>query len=155
MWPSRWPDLTRTGQSAGRRGRYLGDRRGGRAAIQELVTWVETNSGWLVSGQLANGQVSSMNSGQTRKDLTVLPRTEPVHQVSDSQQTAGGERAPAIRDDHERIGGRGIGPPCWQREQHPVLVTQVNPVLTPVLAAGDELELAAIQRVERMRHPHP
>src|SRR5216683_1245814 len=75
MWPSRWPDLTRTGQSAGRRGRYLGDRRGGRAAIQELVTWVETNSGWLVSGQLANGQVSSMNSGQTRKDLTtaVMP----------------------------------------------------------------------------------
>jgi len=39
-------------------------------AAQELATWVETNSGWPVSGQLANGQVSSMNSGQTRGDLT-------------------------------------------------------------------------------------
>ena len=32
---------------------------------QELATSVETNSGWPVSGQVANGQVSSMNSGQT------------------------------------------------------------------------------------------
>jgi hypothetical protein len=88
-----------------------------------------------------------MASGQIKRDTT--------HQVSDSQQTAGGERAPAIRDDHERIGGRGIGPPCWQREQHPVLVAQVNPVLTPVLAVDDELELAAIQRVEGVRYPHP
>jgi hypothetical protein len=37
---------------------------------QELATSVETNSGWPVSGQLANGQVSSMNSGQTEGDLT-------------------------------------------------------------------------------------
>jgi hypothetical protein len=29
-------------------------------AAQELATCVETNSGWPVSGQLANGQVSSM-----------------------------------------------------------------------------------------------
>ena len=38
---------------------------------QELATWIETNSGWPVSGQLANGQVSGMNSGQTKQDLTV------------------------------------------------------------------------------------
>src|SRR5260370_18959094 len=37
---------------------------------QELATSVETNSGGPVSGQLANGQVSSMNSGQTKEDLT-------------------------------------------------------------------------------------
>jgi len=36
----------------------------------ELATWVETNSGWPVSGQLANGQVSSLNSGQTKGNLT-------------------------------------------------------------------------------------
>jgi len=29
----------------------------------------------------------------------------------------------------------------------------MDPVLTPVLAVGDELEVAAGQRVERVRHP--
>jgi len=48
---------------------------------------------------------------------------------------------------------RHVGPPRWQREQLPVLVVQVDPVLAPVLAVGDELEVPAIQRVERVRHP--
>ena len=30
----------------------------------------QTNNGWSVSGQLANGQVSGMNSGQAKQDLT-------------------------------------------------------------------------------------
>jgi hypothetical protein len=30
----------------------------------------------------------------------------------------------------------------------------VNPVLAPVLPVRDELEVAAIQRMERVRHPH-
>ena len=38
---------------------------------QELAIWVETNSGWAVSGRVANGQVSRMNSGQTKGDLTL------------------------------------------------------------------------------------
>jgi hypothetical protein len=29
----------------------------------------------------------------------------------------------------------------------------VDPVLTPVLAVGDEFEVAAMKRVERVRHP--
>ena len=37
---------------------------------QELATWAETNDSWPVSGQLANGQVSSMSSGHTEGDLT-------------------------------------------------------------------------------------
>jgi hypothetical protein len=40
-------------------------------ATQELATSVETNSALPVSGQLANGQVSSMNTGQTEGDLTL------------------------------------------------------------------------------------
>jgi hypothetical protein len=36
-------------------------------ADQELATWVEANRGWPVSGRLANGQVSSMNGGQTQE----------------------------------------------------------------------------------------
>ncbi len=50
---------------------------------------------------------------------------------------------------------RHVSPCCWQREQLPVLVVQVDPVLAPVLAVGNELEIAAGQRVERVRHPDP
>jgi hypothetical protein len=41
-----------------------------------------------------------------------------------------------------------------QREQLTVLVMQVDPVLPPVLAVRDELEVAAEQRVEPVRYPH-
>ena len=43
--------------------------------------------------------------------------------------------------------------PGWQREQLPVLVMQVDPVLALVLPVRDELEVPAMQRVERVRHP--
>ena len=39
--------------------------------------------------------------------------------------------------------GSHVGPPGWQREQLPVLVMQVDPVLAPVLAVLDELEVPA------------
>ena len=35
----------------------------------------------------------------------------------------------------------------------PVLVMQVDPVLAPVLAIRDELEVPAMQRMERVRYP--
>ena len=82
-------------------------------------------------------------------------RPQLAGQIGQRQQARRGERAAAGRDHHERIGGRDIGPPCWQREQLPVLVMQVDPVLAPVLPVGDELEVPAIQRVERVRHPDP
>jgi hypothetical protein len=62
-------------------------------------------------------------------------------------------RRPARRDYRERVRPRHVGPTGWQREQTPALVVQVDPVLAPVLAVGDELEVPAIQRVERVRHP--
>jgi hypothetical protein len=73
--------------------------------------------------------------------------------ISQRQQAIGGERAPARRDHHERVRRRHVGPPGRQREQLPVLVVQVDPVLAPVLAVGDELEVLAAQRMERVRHP--
>ncbi len=85
----------------------------------------------------------------------VTPCAEPVHQIRDRQQVIGGERAAAGRDDHERIRCHRIGPPGWQREQLPVLITQADPVLTPVLPALDELEVPPGQRVKRVRHLHP
>ena len=82
-----------------------------------------------------------------------MPRAEPVNQVRDAQQAASGERAPARRDHYERVRRCRVGPCCRQREQMPVRVMQVDPVLTPVLAVLDELEVPAGQRVERVRHP--
>jgi hypothetical protein len=87
--------------------------------------------------------------------VAVALRAEPAHQVRGGQQAIGGERAPAGRDHHERVRRRHVGPPGWQREQLPVLVVQVNPVLAPVLPVRHELEIATIQRMERVRHPHP
>ena len=95
-----------------------------------------------------------MPSGQTQRDLTAVPaRAEPVSQIGQRQQARHRERAAAGRDHHERIRRGDIGPACWQGEQLPVLVMQVDPVLAPVLAVRDELEVPAVQRVERMRHP--
>ena len=44
---------------------------------------------------------------------------EPVDQISERQQARGGERAPASRDHHERIGGRHIGPPAGSENSSP------------------------------------
>jgi hypothetical protein len=55
-------------------GRYLGRHVVVVHAAQKLATSVETNGAWLVSGQLANGQVISMNSGQTKGDPTGVMR---------------------------------------------------------------------------------
>jgi len=85
--------------------------------------------------------------------VALPPRPQLADQIGQRQQARRGERAAAGRDHHERIGGRDIGPPCWQGEQRPVLVMQVDPVLAPVLAAGDELEVPAIKRVKRVHHP--
>ena len=65
------------------------------------------------------------------------------------------EFSTSTRDHHERVRRRHVGPSGWQREQLPVLVVQVNPVLTPVLPVRHELEIATIQRMEMVRHPHP
>ena len=54
----------------------------------------------------------------------------PADRVSQRQQAIDGERAPAIRDDHERTGGHDISPSGRQREEIPVLVMQMDPVLT-------------------------
>ena len=78
---------------------------------------------------------------------------KPVDQIGQGEQAIGGERAAAIRDHRERIDSPGVGPARQEREQLPVLVAQVDPVLTPVLAVLDELILPAGQRVERVGHP--
>ena len=50
--------------------------------------------------------------------------------------------------------GADLGPPARQAEQPAVLVVQMDPVLTPVPAVRDEVEVRAGLRVEPVRHPH-
>ena len=50
--------------------------------------------------------------------------------------------------------GNDREPPGGQREQLVILVVQVDPVLTPVLAVRDELEVPAEQWMKPVRHPH-
>jgi hypothetical protein len=77
-----------------------------------------------------------------------------VDQINQSQQIGRGEWAPTLSDHHERIDRRQISPTCWQREQLPVLVVQVNPILAPVVAVHHKLEFPPEQRMEPMSHPH-
>ena len=85
--------------------------------------------------------------------VAVSQRPEPVDQARDRQQVISGERAAAGRDHRKRIRRNRIGPCGWQAEQVPVPVTQADPVLAPVLAVLDELEVPPGQRVERVCHP--
>src|SRR2546430_16807130 len=78
---------------------------------------------------------------------------KPVNQIRDGQQALGSEGAPARRDDHERVRRRSIGPGRRKREQLSVLVPAVDPVLTPVAPAGNELEIAAGQRMGPVGYP--
>ena len=78
---------------------------------------------------------------------------QPVNQIRDGQQALGSEGAPAGRDDHERIRRRDIGPARREREQLPVRVPAVDPVLTPVAPVDNELEIAAGQRMEPVSYP--
>ena len=78
---------------------------------------------------------------------------QPADQIRDGQQAIGSEGTPASRDDHERIHRRSIGPGRRKREQLPVLVPAVDPVLTPVAPVDNELEIAARQRMEPVDHP--
>jgi hypothetical protein len=76
-----------------------------------------------------------------------------ANQVRDGQQAPGSEGTPARRDDHERVRRRNIGPGRRKREQLPGLVPAVDPVLTPVAPADNELEIAAGQRMEPVSYP--
>ena len=59
-----------------------------------------------------------------------------------------GHRPAAITTNGSK--GHHAGPPGWQREQLPALVVQMDPVLAPVLAVGDELEVLAAQGMKRV-----
>jgi hypothetical protein len=77
---------------------------------------------------------------------------ETVDQIRQGQQVGRGEWAAAIGDHDERIDRSEVCPTRGQREQLTVLVVEMNPILTPVPAVHDELELPLKQWVEPMSH---
>ncbi len=64
------------------------------------------------------------------------------------------KRRPTRRDDHERVGRHGIRPLCRQTDQLALAVMEVDTIQLPALAALDELELLAGQRMKWMGHAH-
>ena len=96
-----------------------------------------------------NGQLFSLPAGWTD-----VAAADPFVVVAAGRCPFTTEGLLAVADLVDRFRARrhGISPRCWQREQLPVPVTQADPVLTPVLPVLDELEVAAGQRVERVRH---
>ena len=83
-----------------------------------------------------------------------LRRPKQVHEIGQGQQISDPERATARGYRHERISVGSVGPIRWQRAQLTPLVVVTNAVLTPVTAAGHELQLPTAQRMERMGHPN-
>jgi hypothetical protein len=69
------------------------------------------------------------------------------------KRTVNAERAPTIRGHDERVLTDHIGPRCGKREQATILGPAVDPVLPPVTAVNDELEVTPEQRMEPVSHP--
>ena len=76
-----------------------------------------------------------------------------IDQVGEPEEVLHPKRRPAVGHHHKRVLGHHIGPSRGQRTQHAMLITEVDPILTPIAAVVNELEPPAEQRVEAVRHP--
>ena len=75
-----------------------------------------------------------------------------LDQGGEFEEVFGPEQRTSSRNRDEWIDVAGIRPARCEAQQHAVLIESVDPLLTPAPAPVDELELAAMQRVERVRH---
>ncbi len=66
-------------------------------------------------------------------------------------RNAEGRAAGPHRD--EGIGWQNAGPRRWERDESALIVVEVNPVFTPIVPISHQGELAAEERVKRMRNP--
>jgi hypothetical protein len=73
-----------------------------------------------------------------------------LHQLHQLEQVLIAKQAPAAGYRHKRIGRHYRGPARRDRAQTAFCVVEVNPILAPVMAIRDQLELLASQRMVRM-----
>jgi hypothetical protein len=77
-----------------------------------------------------------------------------IHESGQPEQTINRERAPARRDDHERVLTHHVSPARRKGEQPAVLAPAEDSVLTPVTPMNDELEVTTKQWMELVGHPN-
>src|SRR5450756_2816914 len=73
------------------------------------------------------------------------------HQVSQNDQVLDAERTASGGDRDEHVKRRRVGPAKGQRVLDAVVVKEEHPVLTPVVADGEEQELSLIHISEPTR----
>jgi hypothetical protein len=83
--------------------------------------------------------------------IQVSRTSEPSQEVDEPTEVVVSEMRPAHADVHDRIVRDEVGPLPRQSRQVSSVILEVDAVLTPRLAALDEWEDAAMERMERMR----
>jgi hypothetical protein len=63
-----------------------------------------------------------------------------LHQLSYPEQVFESEKASPISYGHKRISRHHRRPTCWNGAQTPFGIVEIDPVLAPVMAIGDQLE---------------
>ena len=81
------------------------------------------------------------------------PGLQPIDQAGQRDHVSHPERAPAGRRHNERIHHDRVRPAHRQRVLHALIIEEEHPILRPVLPHTNQHELAAMPRMERMRHP--
>src|SRR5215469_6499737 len=77
---------------------------------------------------------------------------ELLQQVGQLQQIVVTKQTPTCGQDHEWIYRQHRRPTRWNRAQEAAFVVEVDSILSPVVAVGDQLETLAIQRMMRVNH---
>lgn len=77
---------------------------------------------------------------------------ELLQQVGQLQQIVITKQTPTCSQDYEWIYWQHRRPTSWNRAQEAAAVVEVNSILSPVVAVGDQLETLAFQRMMRMYH---
>jgi hypothetical protein len=75
------------------------------------------------------------------------PSLDFLHQVGQFQQIVVAEQTPSSGQHHKGICGQDCRPAPWNRAQNAAAVVEVDTILSPVVAVGNQLEPLASQRM--------
>ena len=73
-----------------------------------------------------------------------------LHQIGQFQQIVEAEQTPSSGQYYEWICDQHSCPARWNRAQNAIAVVEVDSILAPVVAVGDQLKALASQRMVRM-----
>src|SRR5664279_2336821 len=85
-------------------------------------------------------------------DPMVASSSKLLHQLHQLDQVLIAKTASVAGHRHKRVWYHDRGPACGDGVQTPLGIVEIDPVFTPVVAIGDQLELLTFQRVVRMNY---